>query len=445
VGARQRGRRDAAQWGLHLSTVGDDLDKIQDKLHDDGALWTRTELRRWYVDAYRDLLAFSGAVRRWRPLDVPGRHTYAITHEWEARHASGGTVRKTSRAGLGERYQSTALWEVELTAGVTPTASLYGITHEWERSVLSGGVDLQYRFTFPRNHQRIVRLEWEGRRLHPVSVRELDDADTDWASQAGEPRFWTTGTGRVRAVELYEITTTYIRGYHLIDPETGLPRSFSGDRSYSVTTSTPAGNTWAYATPGDADGVKGSAPFPGLGWRFATYSETYDGYATDGADRNTFAWEAEYGFTELTFGVGTIRGLTSDDRQYWPVAADAQPDVFCGRIADWRSSNDSLLALEVVTPDLDVQEDDTPALIPAPMQKYLRFFVLSRAFGRPGEGRNPILADHYDRRFQRGVKLLQRFGDVARKDRQFQREQGSGSVTRPARVRLPAEFPSVWR
>jgi hypothetical protein len=98
-----------------------------------------------------------------------------------------------------------------------------------------------------------------------------------------------------------------------------------------------------------------------------------------------------------------------------------------------------------VTPDLDVQEDDTPALIPAPMQKYLRFFVLSRAFGRPGEGRNPILADHYDRRFQRGVKLLQRFGDVARKDRQFQREQGSGSVTRPARVRLPAEFPSVWR
>jgi len=446
-----------------VPTVDADLDKVALKLHDSGALWPRAELLRWFNDGYRQLCAQSGAVRRWRVLDVPGRATYAITHEWEARYASGGTVRKFGRAGLGERYQSSGLWEVEMTAGVTPTTALDQITHEWERAFLSGGVDLQYRFTFPANHQRVVRLEYQGRRLYPITVRELDETDTDWPGQGGEPRFWTTGAGRIRSVELFEIQTTYVRAYSLIDSDTGLPRGFSGDRTYSVTTTTPTDNAYAYMTSGDAHGLTEADPalMRGLGWRASRATDTAGTYAiqpwevqvvdgesefTDGEDDGygTFTWELEFGAPSVVLGVGTIRGVTSDDRQYWPVFSDAQPTLLCGRVGDWGSSDDSVLALEVVTPDLDLLETDTPALIPGPMQKYLRYFVLSRAFGRPGEGRSPVLADHYARRFNRGVAFFQRLGDVARKDRQYQREEATGADRRrPPRVRLPAEFPRV--
>ena len=241
-----------------MPPVSETLDKCQLKLHDGGVLWPRTELLRWLNDAYRTMLAQSGAVRRWRPLDVPGRATYAISHEWEARYTT-GTSRKFTRAGLGERYQSSALWEVEETAGVAPTTSLTAITHEWERSILSGGVELHFRFLFPKNHQRVARLEWQGRRLAPITTRELDETETDWYAQAGEPRWWTTGTGRIRTVELYEITTDYIAAYHLIDSDAGLPRAFSGDRTYGVETTTPVGNAYAYATSGDAHGLTTAA------------------------------------------------------------------------------------------------------------------------------------------------------------------------------------------
>ncbi len=90
-------------------------------------------------------------------------------------------------------------------------------------------------------------------------------------------------------------------------------------------------------------------------------------------------------------------------------------------------------------------EADTPSLIPPQMTKYLRFFVLGRAFGRPGEGRQPVLADFYSRRFQRGVDLFRAMGDVARNDRTFQREDMQPSRVRPPYVRFPATYPSVWR
>ena len=74
-----------------MSTVGDDLTLIQERLHDGGTLWPRAELLRWLNDGYRELLAKSGAFSRLLPLDVPGRHTYAVSHDWETRHTSGGT------------------------------------------------------------------------------------------------------------------------------------------------------------------------------------------------------------------------------------------------------------------------------------------------------------------------------------------------------------------
>jgi len=42
------------------------------------------------------------------------------------------------------------------------------------------------------------------------------------------------------------------------------------------------------------------------------------------------------------------------------------------------------------------------------------------------------------------VDLFRAFGNVARADRVYQRQSAEPSRTRPAYVRLPSTYPSVW-
>jgi hypothetical protein len=80
-------------------------------------------------------------------------------------------------------------------------------------------------------------------RLLPVSVRQLDDSQRDWMSLGGEPIAWTEGTGRTRTFELFEIVIENRQGYLRSGPRWGLPRRFSGARTY-----TPGGTTF-YGIP----------------------------------------------------------------------------------------------------------------------------------------------------------------------------------------------------
>lgn len=531
-----------------MPTVGADLDLVQLKLHDAGTLWSRAELLKAYVDGYRELLASSHAVRRLHAIDLPGRHTYAITYEWEDRHAGRGTVRKPSRTAKAAAMQAWAMWEVQHLADVTPSGALAGHTQEWERAYGSQ-TDRHYRFTFPHNHERIARLQWNNRKLSPVSIRELDDTDSDWSTRVGEPRWWSTGTGRIRSVEIHEVQTTDVQTYALLDGPYGVPRGFTGARTYAVAHPAPPANGYAYTTQGDAQalspagrpfepsvmytygwektlghvdaaghnpvidltylgvgyvvihpweasevssrqlasdpaspGLRGMWPWErldpekayeartqhgtlpptlrGLGLRITVAAtDPANGYGTQaweadiqngattltaGAVRGAFTWEDQHGAPRVVLGIGGIRQVVSPDRQYWPATSDAQPRSLCGRVVEWHSSEDALMVTEVVLPDHDVTEQDTPALIPAPLQKYLRYFVLHRAFARPGEGRQAILADHYLRRYKRGVAFFRQLADVAHKDRQYVREPFTPAEARRPRVRLPSTYPSVW-
>lgn len=533
-------------------TVTADLDRVQERLHDAGAIWPRAELLRWYNDGYRELLALAQATRRWRLMDVPGRTTYALTYEWEDRHTAGGTFGRPMRS-VGHGWGvATALWEAEHLAGVTPSTTLAALTQEWERAHV-GETDRHYRFVLPRNHERIARVTWNERRLLPVSVRELDETDVAWERRVGEPRWWTTGVGRIKSIEVYEIVTTYGQAYNLRDSERGLPRRLSGDRTYALAAVTVA-NAYAYmtsgegqalttplapfapasaycylwesahaatpgwnftinylmneptlqhvvvhpwelgvlpvgeghpliandaATPGkrgmfawehhDPDGgyaaktptPDGSPALTGPGARITTAATTASqGFGTQvweaehlngataftaGLARSCFAWEIFHGAAILDLALGAIRAVISPDRQYLGLASDASPAMLVGTIRDWRSSTDALAVLEVVVPDLALADDaTTPGLMPAPLTKYLRYYTLWRAFGRVGEGHNTVLADHYSRRFLRGVAFFKRLADVAHRDRVFQREMVVPASRRIARVSLPSEFPAVW-
>ena len=442
-----------------MRLFGEILDEAQDRLHDDGALWTRAELLRAAIDGYRELLTKTEAVRQWRTLDLPGRVAYAITHEWEDRHASGGTVRKLSRAALSASRQGTFLWEAEHLAGATPTAGTAGTCQEWERAFVS--TDRSQRFAFPTPHERLLRLEWDGRALEPVSVRELDETDDEWWLHAGRPRWWTTGLGRIRTVELFQIVTDYHEsyGYRSDDGLVGMARGFTGDRDWAVSVPAPTANLYAYTGGTAALPLAATDPLlAGLGVRitiettvagtFALFPwevEQVDGDAvttqTTGRPLGCFLWEfQEHGTVNGPVGIGAIRRVTSPDREYWPVLVDHAPEPFLGIVRVWGSSEDALLALEAVVPDVTLTEQDAPGLLPPQAAKFLRAYVLARAFDRPGEGHSSFLADLYRRQFDRGVVLLRRLLQVAREDQAFRREPATVETRRPPRVRFPSSF-----
>lgn len=230
-----------------MPTVSHDLDWCQRILGDakligeNGTLWSRSELLRYLNDGYRTLLTRSQAVRRFVTLDVPGRWTYTGTFEWEARYANGGSFWQFTWSAPG--YACTSLWEVQLLEGVTPEASSIGVSQEWERRyVTTSGVP--YRFALPRDNERIHALWYDHRRLGVSSVVELDALERDWRSLGDYPLVWVQGTGRGRTFEVYEIVTTYGQAYSHQGGPYGIPRRFSGSRTYSTT-----GSTTLYGIP----------------------------------------------------------------------------------------------------------------------------------------------------------------------------------------------------
>ena len=445
-----------------MNTVSTELTTIQSRLHDAGAIWSRTELLRLMNDGYRALTANSGAVSRFTPLDVPGRHTYALSYPFETRHTSQGTWWLPLLPCYAGSRRATAQWEAEHMEGVTVTVALVGMTQQWERAHTTE-TDRHYSFGLPSDHERVRRIEWNGRVLRPASVREFDELDDAWMRQTGDPSWWTIGTGPIRSVELYEITTEYIQSYQLIDATRGLPREITGDRTYSVS-AFGASNAYAYSTDGDKDGLTKAATvlIAGLGYRFtlehnirtsvlATYDwevEQLNGEAqtvhTSPAYIGMFTWESEFTTVYIDFGLGSVRGVSSADRQYLPLISDPTATPLIGGIRDWHSSTDNVMVLETVVPSVDLSELDKPVLVPDAMQKYLRYYVLSRAFGRDGEGMNLEMSDHYDKRFMRGVRFLTKLADVAFADRTYRRQEQTTARDRPPLVRLPSQFERVF-
>lgn len=435
-----------------------DLTTVQSKLHDAGAIWSRTELLRLYNDGYRTLIAQSGTVSRFLPLDVPGRFSYAVSYPFETRHTSQGTWWFPLLSCYGGNRQATAQWEAEHLDGVTVTMALVGLTQQWERAHTTA-TDRHYSFGLPSDHERVRRIEWNNRVLRPASVREFDELDDAWMRQTGDPSWWTVGTGQIRSVEIYEITTEYIQAYQLIDATRGIPREITGDRDYSVT-AFGAQNAFAYSSQGDGHALSQSPTVlrAGLGYRFTSdpankaLGFSVFGWEIQQLDGDTitaltaptyvgmYTWESVFTSVSIDFALGSIRGISSEDRQYLPMISDSTAIPLIGGIRDWRSSADNVMVLEQVVPSLDITETESPALLPTPINKYLRYYVLSRAFGRDGEGFNQDMSEHYDQRFKRGVRFMTRLNDVAYADRTYRRQDQVTPRDRPPLVRLPPQF-----
>jgi hypothetical protein len=441
-----------------MPLVSADLDVIQRYLRDSGQIWNRTELLRWYTQGYRALLAESHGVKQLTVLNVPPRHSYSITYEWEKRYVQGGTARRWTYTGPTGAYQCTALWEVEQFGPVAPTTQHATVTHLFELAYAREPIDTPYRFSLPKNHERIAAAWYDHEPLEPVAMRDLDGLETAWTRQQGEPLWWTPGGGETRSFELYEVVTTYQADYEFHQQEFhGFPRRIAGDRTYTAC-GAPLENGYAYTTHGDSLHRQATShfPLPGVGQRVtqdvtATYQGTYiwererqagATTLTESGTIGTASWEAAYGATNFRDApTGLLRVTTSPERQYLPMASWQAP---LGGMRDLRSSVGNVLLWEVVLPDVPLlAEDDTPSMIPPPLQKYLRYYVLYCCFARQGEGYRVDLAAHYKARWDRGPKLLRKLSDVTFADVQYRRQTGR-TVDGPRRVSPYAPLPSTY-
>ena len=433
-----------------MSTVETELDIIQERLHDNEALWTRTELLRWYNDAYAALVSSSGAVRRFFVFDLPPRVPWVGTHEWET-GPNGAAYRKFTKTGLGGNVQCTHEWEIETGESATPTNSNPCVTQLWEMEH-AGTLDEYYRFFLPKSHERMLRVAFNDKRIFGISEKELDRIGSRWWNQEGQPEWWLRGLDRDKSFEVFQIETAYTQNYLIDENNYGMPRYLSGSRSYGVV-ATNQSNAYGYTSNGDI-GVGSS-----LGWRFTESDGTYDCTQTweieqmagattftTGVTTFTYKWETELDatLTPPDFAVGMTRAFSSPDRQYLPMAYDSGEYVLTGTIRDFKSSVNSVSILETIINVRDLQEDDSPALIPSRMAKYLRYYVWAMAFGRQGEAQNASLWQHYKVRFDEGVKFLSALTNLTNMDRNYARSLDPVLVrSRPPMPRLPATYPSL--
>ena len=434
-----------------MSTVDDELDIIQERLHDDGAIWSRDELLLWYNDAYTAMLSNSGSCRRFYIFDVPPRVPYSVTQEWEAEFA-GPVFRKFTKTIVGGTLQASFEWEVEYAELATPTNSLTCITQIWELDYIEEAVDDHYRFFLPRSHEQIKRVAWDDKKIFGTSDKELDPLATKWWQDGGEPLFYLRGLDRDASFETYKIQSAYSEAYVLPDSPFGVARLMSGDRDYT-TVSLYSQNNYGYTST--ADTISAAM---GLGWRFTTQAsdssrayccfeweaELLEGATTftDASTVFTYWWEADYvGGDTVTFALGLARAISSPDRQYLPMAYDTGEFAMLGTIRDFKSSEDSISVLESIVNTRDLTTDDAPALVPPRLYKYLRYYVWGMAFGREGEAQRAKLAAHYMARFQEGAKFFKKLGDLTSTDRNYGRTStGSQGRGIPAFPRLPSTY-----
>ncbi len=441
---------------MDMTTIGDQLDLVQTQLHDGGQLWSRAQLLRWMNDAYGDLLVQARCTTRLTQIPVPPRYGYTFCYEWEDAFTDQAPSRMMFWPALNNLMRCTYYWEAEFLEGVTPTNSRAGITQDWERSHVADA-DHHFVYALPHDADLIRCVRWNHKRLFATAVRELDSNDSAWFRRVGEPWWWTDGTGRRGSIELYELRSDYTQAYNPQDFTQGFARYFSGSRTYTVDSEVWT-NAYAYTTQGDAATLTGasSALLHGIGWRF-TYASTttsYDGTqaweieqvegdtpSTAGARRSTYGWEWRvYGTGVEEFAVGTIRSITSEDRQYFALGDNL------GGLRALQSSDDAVEILHTVQPDVTLSEEEEPGLIPPAALKYLRYGTLKRALQHPGPGQNVELAMHYSQRQAQGAKFLARLADLGFLDRVHVRkgadaEDASGRLPY---VRLPANFPATW-
>lgn len=418
----------------------DIIDSAQLVLQDSANLFTRAELLNWCRDGIRVMGSQSGALRTFKTYDMPPRHSYAITYEWEKRYVDGGSFRKFTFSHATARVEATSLFEVPQSEGVTTIPGLLNVTQLWEIARAGEEVEAHCRVYLPKSESYLKGVWWDHKRIPPTGLKNLDNLEDHWWRVNGEP-YEFTYLGRNHTIDLYEFKTDYVQAYDLKNRDVGMPTDFSGDRTYTV--DAPRG-AWTYAYTHSFE----AGSFTGLGLRLTRLADvtgfaginSWEDQLIAGQEITETGRAASTASSDehISLGLGVFRGARSPDRQY----ICEQQWAINGIARSFGSSEENLLVLYagLAFPE-DVTEWDDLEMFPAQMAKYLRFYVLEQAFNHQGEGYDGFLAMFYQQRFARSIRLLRRLANVAHRDASYQRYPVQRAANRIPQPQLPSNYP----
>jgi hypothetical protein len=421
-------------------TLNSLIDKVLERLHDDGTTFSRQEILGWLAEGYRRLTFNGKHAKTFTAMDLPPRHANAISLPWE-RNVCNGTWRKWTYTAENGRYECSFTWEVQQLAGtVLPGNGSIAVTQLWELAYTGESVDTHYRFMMPKNDAHILEMWHDEKLLSSVIAKTLDTTEDKWWQISGVPFLWSQSLSDDNTFEVWEIDTEYYESFSY-DATSGAPRAWVEDEhTFDVTSETA---TWGYAYSFNGEGTW-ATPLSGLGWRFTGYTDdlgTYYSYpweqdsaiTNDADDVYTYAWESvalEY------LETGIMRSAVSENRQYFPSYQWSCQGV----IREAAKSENAILIYHRVVAKEQLIGEDTLDMLPAQMSKYLIYYALGILLNRQGIGYDPALAGHYELRAGRAIKVLHSLGMITRMDDEFVRGGGQRGRREPPLPSLPSNF-----
>lgn len=216
---------------MTAKTVSTLIDDVTKRLGDSALIASRAEIKDWIADGYARMVRDARTPAKIEAQDIPPRHSYAITHEWERDYVD-GTARKFTYTHYSGKFECTHLWEVSDQFGETTTPYRDNATHLWELDYFSGGTDNAYTFSIPRR-QDLLSVWYDHDVLMPVPGRNLEDGG-NWWDNAGLPSLFASDH-QANEFDIYRIVTSNNEGY-TYDRPIGIPRRISGARTYVTDT-----------------------------------------------------------------------------------------------------------------------------------------------------------------------------------------------------------------
>ena len=419
------------------------IDKVLERLHDDGTTFSRAEILGWLSEGYRRLTFNGKHIKTFTALDMPPRHASAITYDWE-RSTCDGTWRKWTHTSENGEYECSFLWEAQALAGA-PVEDIehVTVTHLWELAYAGDSVDTHYRFMLPKNDAHILEVWHDEQRLTSATAKGLDATEDKWWQIGGQPHVWSQSLSDDTTFEVWEIQTDYHESFTMTS-ERGAPRAWiEDDHTFNVTSDTV---TWDYAYSFNGEALWGTPVPDGVGWRFTGYEDEEATYTfpfemdetleEPGVDYHSYSFPFESDDLE-PLEIGVMRAATSQERQYFPSYQWSCQGV----IRQASKSEDAILIYHRVVAPEQLQEEDNLDMLPAQMTKYLVYYALGVLLNRQGIGYDPALAGHYEIRAGRAVSILRNLGKITRIDDGFVRGGGQRGRREPSLPGLPSNFP----
>lgn len=299
----------------------------------------------------------------------------------------------------------------DVIAQRVPQLYHFSYGQDWEFSHLPGHLSQFYQ-CLTRHGEHLICHRWESQQLARTTA---DIADYGVHFTQPWEGFMSMAPGEVLRMRYPQNFNSVKFIAYDEEPISGTTQKAiqSGDPSYVTTQGTP----FAFYSYDETDNSYVLYPRPSVGFQSDPVGEGVAFYAS--------------GDTE------------SDETGVIAARDDSTPSAIMGASVDIvHTENNVFMVYDVAPNDLEAGSDDPD--YPAFLRKYIRYGVLSRAYGANTDGKIQSLADYWSARYDVGVECVRRYVRNRRKDRDYRLTTKGLSARRNVRhPRLPDAYPAI--